>query len=204
MIRNCKSRATAVGGGHGQTCTGVAAVSGIYGTETITLPVSWLAWIATSDLRLAIYALRWLYGIVRYLHLAGMACFVGMVVIVDLRGLGLFPPGALDPIRPRLIAVLNRSFWLTIATGVLLFLRDPLGVGLHTMFLPKLLLVCVGYGHAQGVRRIPALRRSPRLTQAGAAASLAIWLAVIGASTWNHVERPALVGQALRLHNVGK
>ena len=181
-----------------------ADVSGIYGTDTITLPVAWLAWIATSDLRLAVYALRWFYGITRYLHLAGMACFVGMVVIVDLRGLGLFPPASLDPIRPRLLAVLNRSFWLTIATGMLLFLRDPLGVGLHTMFLPKLLLVIAGYAHARCIRRIPVVRRSSRLRKPGAAASLAIWLLVIGASTWNHVERPVLVGQALRLHNVGK
>ena len=143
-------------------------MDGIYGTDTITLPLSWLTAVATSDLRLAVYALRGLYGATRFLHLVGMATFVGMVVILDLRGLGLFPPGALDPARRRLV-VLKGSFWVTIATSVLLFLRDPLGVGLHTMFLPKLLLVVVGYVYAQGVRRLPALRRPAGRRQATSA-----------------------------------
>ncbi len=178
-------------------------MNAIYGTETILLPVSWLAALATSDLRLAIYAMRGLYGVTRFLHLVGMASFVGMVVILDLRGLGLFPPASLDPVRARLGTVLNLSFWLTVATGVALFLRDPLGAGLHSMFLPKLLLVTAGYAFAQTVRRLPALRRG-RIRQGGATVSLAIWLLVIGASTWNHVERPVRVGEALRLHNTGK
>ena len=179
-------------------------MSGIYGTNTITLPLAWLAWLATSDLRLAVYALRGLYGVTRFLHLVSMASFVGMVIILDLRGLGLFPPAALDPVRRRLATVLKVSFWVTVATGVALFLRDPLGVGLHTMFLPKLLLVAAGYAFAQGVRRLPALRREGAVRRLGAAASLAIWVLVIGASTWNHVERPVRVNDALRMSNVGK
>ena len=167
------------------------------------LPLSWLTAIATSDVRLAVYAMRGLYGVTRFLHLVGMASFVGMVVILDLRGLGLFPPASLDPVRKRLVAVLTVSFWLTNGTGVALFLRDPRGVGLHTMFLPKLLLVGAGYAYAQGGRRLAFMRRG-RLRRAGAAASLGIWLLVIGASTWNHVERPVRVGAAMQLHNIGK
>ena len=179
-------------------------MDGIYGTQTITLPLAWLTALATSDLRLAVYALRGLYGVTRFLHLVGMASFVGMVVILDLRGLGLFPPGALDPARRRLVTVLNASFWLTIGTGVALFLRDPLGAGLHSMFLPKLLLVVLGFAQAQGVRRLAFMRRTEARRRLGASASLAIWLLVIGASTWNHVERPVRVGDALRMHNLGK
>ena len=178
-------------------------MNAIYGTETILLPLPWLTALATSDLRLAVYALRGLYGVTRFLHLVGMASFVGMVVILDLRGLGLFPPASLDPVRARLGTVLTLSFWLTILTGMALFLRDPLGVGLHSMFLPKLVLVVFGYAFAQAVRRTPMLRRG-RIRQGGAGLSLAIWLLVIGASTWNHVERPVRVGEALRLHNTGK
>ena len=189
---------------HRACCKRGRRLDGIYGTDTITLPLSWLTAVATSDLRLAVYALRGLYGATRFLHLVGMATFVGMVVILDLRGLGLFPPGALDPARGRLVLVLKGSFWVTIGTGVLLFLRDPLGVGLHTMFLPKLLLVVAGYVYAQGVRRLPALRRTAGRQRVAATVSLAVWLLVIGASTWNHVERPVRVGDALRLHNTGK
>ena len=170
-------------------------MDGIYGSHTITLPLPWLTAVATSDLRLAVYAMRGLYGVTRFSHLVAMASFVGMVVILDLRGLGLFPPAALDPARPRLVSVV---------TGVLLFLRDPLGVGLHTMFLPKLLLVTAGYIYSQGIRRLPIMRRTAAMQRAGAALSLAAWLLVIGASTWNHVERPVRVGEAMRLHNAGK
>ena len=62
--------------------------------------------------------MRGLYGVTRYGHLVAMASFVGMVVILDLRGLGLFPPAALDPARPRLVSVLKGSFWVTIPVRV--------------------------------------------------------------------------------------
>ena len=179
-------------------------MDGIYGTHTLTLPLSWLTALATSDLRLAVYALRGLYGATRFSHLVAMASFVGMVVILDLRGLGLFPPAALDLARPRLGVVLKWSFWVTVVTGIFLFLRDPLGVGLHTMFLPKLLLVVAGYSYAQGLRRLPAMRRNATVRRSSASLSLLVWLLVIGASTWNHVERPVRVGEAMRLHNTGK
>lgn len=184
-------------------------MSGIYGTPAITLPLSWLVWLATSDLRLAVYAMRDLYGLVRVLHLVGMSTFVGMVVLLDLRGLGLFPPGALDLARSRLGAVLRVSFWVTVASGLVLFLRDPVGVGLHSMFLPKLLLVVFGYGFARWLRGSRALRglwprRGVGLRRGAAAVSLMVWLLVIAASTWNHVERPMRVGDALRLQNSGK
>ena len=173
-------------------------------TNTVTLPIEWLSALATSDLRLAVYAIRSLYGVTRFLHLVGMASFIGTVVLLDLRGLGLFPAGALDPVRARLGLVLRTSFWLTIVTGLALFLRDPLGAGLHSMFLPKLLLIMAGYGLAQATRRISALRRSETIMRFTATVSLSVWILVIGASTWNHVERPVRVGEQLRLHNMGK
>ncbi|MCW3475982.1 hypothetical protein [Limobrevibacterium gyesilva] len=179
-------------------------MNGIYGTETITLPVGLLTALATSDLRMAVYGLRALYGVVRFLHLIGMAGFIGMVVILDLRGLGLFPAASLDPIRARLALVLRAAFWLTIATGIALFLYDPLGIGLHSMFLPKLLLVVLGYLHARVVQRHPAIRAVAARRRAAAFASLAVWLLVVGASTWNHVERPVKITAALRASTVGK
>jgi hypothetical protein len=175
-------------------------MDGIYGSGTITLPLSWLTALATSDARMAVFGLRGLYGVVRCLHLIAMAGFVGMVVMLDLRGLGLFPRTALDPVRARLGLVLRCCFWTTIATGIGLLVYDPLGVGLHTMFLPKLLLVTFGYLLSR-VRRFGVLRRVPVLT---ASVSLAVWLLVIGASTWNHVERPVRVGDALRASALGK
>lgn len=175
-------------------------MDGIYGSGTITLPLSWLTALATSDARMAVFGLRGLYGAVRALHLIAMAGFVGMVVLLDLRGLGLFPREALAPARARLGLVLKLCFWTTIASGLGLFVYNPLGTGLHSMFLPKLLLVAAGYALSKA-RRHGLLSRAPQLT---AGVSLAIWLLVIGASTWNHVERPVRVGEALRASTLGK
>lgn len=179
-------------------------MEGIYWAESIRLPLGWLTALATSEVRLALWSMREVYGVVRFCHLVGMATFVGMVLLLDLRGLGLFPPGALEPVRTRLGLVLNVAFWVTIGTGLLLFLRDPVGTGLHSMFLPKLVLVVLGWMQATATRRLPLLRRSAGARQVGASVSLVIWLLVIGASTWNHVERPVRVGAALRLQNTGK
>lgn len=179
-------------------------MGGIYGADTFTLPIAWLTFLATSDLRLAVYAMRALYGVTRFLHLVGMASFVGMVVVLDFRGLGLVPPGALDAVRPLLVRVLQIAFWIVIATGGLLFLRDPVGVGLHSMFLPKLLLILIGYALARAVPHLPRTGGLAPLRRAAPATSLVIWLLVIAASTWNHVERPVRVTDALRAHNIGK
>lgn len=171
-------------------------MSGIYGAWTITLPVPLLAWLATTELRQAVAGMRVLYGVLRFLHLVGMAGFLGLLLALALHGLGLLAQGALGPARPVLARVLTLCFWSSIATGVCLFLYDPLGTGLHSMFLPKLVLVSAGYAFARARPRI-----SPRAT---AWVSLAIWLAVIGASTWNKVERPVQINAALRASNLGR
>jgi hypothetical protein len=173
----------------------------IYGTAMPTLPVWLLAELATSAPRLALWGLRWLYGGLRFMHLVGMAGFFGCLLLLELRGLGLFAPGALDVARPRLGRMLGGAFWITVASGVVLFLYDPLVAGLHSMFLPKLLLVSFGYALTRLRRRV---RLGAGWAQGGAALSLAVWLLVIGASTWNHVERPVHVTAALRAAAVGK
>ena len=173
----------------------------IYGTDIITLPVSWLTWLATSDLRLAIYGLRPLYGIARFLHLLGVMGFVGSVMLVDLRLLGLWPEASLAPMRGPLIGVMHGAWLLAILTGILLFIYDPIGTGTHSMFLPKLLLIVFGLAYAHGIRGIGVIRRVLALRRGAAALSLAIWLAVVGASTWNHVERPVNRAAALHLHS---
>lgn len=172
-----------------------------YGADVITLPLAWLTAVATSDARMAVFGLRTLYGVVRFLHLMTMAGLIGFSALLDLRGLGLFPPGALDAARPRLGLLLACCFWGAVATGLGLFLYNPLGIGLHTMFLPKLMLVAGGYALATARRRVGWLRAHAR---PAALVSLAVWVLVVGASTWNHVERPVDVGAALRAANVGK
>jgi hypothetical protein len=162
---------------------------GVYGNSWLHLPTDWLVALATSDLRLWAYGLRAVYGTTRFVHLLAMSGFLGLLLLLEVLRLGAFPGVTAAPVRRPLLTLMNGAFAVAVASGVLLFLYDPIGVGLHTMFLPKLLLVAFGLVHALYVERI-ALMRRPRWRRASAAAALAIWALVIACSTWNAVERP--------------
>jgi hypothetical protein len=161
----------------------------VYGSGWPHLPVGMLAWLATTPFRLWVYGLRPLYGAVRFLHLLGMAGFLGMLLLIEVKRLGFFPAASIQSARLPVLTLMNLAFALTVASGVALFLYDPIGVGLHTMFLPKLALITVGLVHAYGVERTPLMRRQV-LRRLSAGFALAIWMLVMGASTWNAVERP--------------
>lgn len=163
------------------------------------IPIGWMAWLATTDVRLWIYDQRALYGVMRFLHLTGSAAFVGGIAMLAVRRAAVTapPPGVPGSFRA-VRTWLNAAFVLVLLTGAWLFLRDPIGMGLHTMFLPKLVLVCLGFG-------LTRLLQRPRFARGRAAyLSIGLWLAVIGASTWNHVERPANINAALRASATGR
>jgi hypothetical protein len=160
----------------------------VYGSWPLHLPLAWLAPLATSELRLVIYGNRPLYGALRFLHLIGVAGFFGFVALIELRRLGLFASAALP--RQPMLMLMNASLALTLLSGAGLFLYDPIGTGLHRMFLPKLLLIALGLALAYGMPRIAVLRKRPGFKQTTAAAALAAWTLVIACSVWNQVERP--------------
>jgi hypothetical protein len=162
----------------------------VYGRGGIHLPIDMLVLLSTSDLRLAVYGMRWLYGVLRFLHLFGMASFFGLIMLLELNRLGMFAAGTLQSAKLPVLRIMNPAFALTTVTGVALFLYDPIGVGLHTMFLPKLALVVLGYAHARWIQRVPVIRTRMSAKRASAAVALIIWVLVIGCSTWNHIERP--------------
>ena len=174
----------------------------IYGFGGVTLPVGWLAALATSDLRLSLYGLRLLYGLTRFGHLIGVGGFVGSIMLVELHMLGLWPEASLRAMRGPLVWVMHVCFVLAIGTGVMLFVYDPLGSGLHTMFVPKLALIVFGLAIAHGGRRLAKVSMTLRRGLAGV--TLSVWIAVIGASTWNHVERPVNVRENYRAATVGR
>lgn len=161
----------------------------VYGSGLAHLPPSLLIWLATTDLRLWAYGLRSVYGATRFLHLFGMSGFLGLLLLLEVMRLGAFAEASLQPVRRPVLFLMNGTFALTVTSGLLLFLYDPIGVGLHTMFLPKLMLVVLGVVHAWYIERLPVMRRRP-WRRLSAIAALAIWIAVIGCSTWNAVERP--------------
>lgn len=161
----------------------------VYGSGGIHLPIGMLVALADNPLRLWVYGFRPLYGVTRFLHLLGMAGFLGMILLLEVKRLGFFATASIQAARLPIVALMNLAFGLTVLSGLALFLYDPIGVGLHTMFLPKLLLIVAGLIHAYAIEPMPALRSA--LARRGTATlALALWVLVIGCSTWNAVERP--------------
>ena len=164
-------------------------MEGVYASWGIYLPTDWLVAVATSGLRLAVYRLQPLYGLMRFLHLVGMAGFFGLLMFVNLRGCGAFATAVPQSATRAMLSVVRWMFALTIVTGIFLFLYDPIQTGSHTMFLPKLILIVAGYANAY-VFRVDVGPAGAVVRRWASGVSLAIWTAVIICSVWNQSERP--------------
>ena len=169
------------------------------------LPADWLIWLATSSARMAVYRLQGLHGPLRLLHVGSIAAFFGAIVLLDLRLLGVLGRDiALDALARIVLPIVHVSFALAVLSGVLLFLYDPIQVGSHSWFLPKLILLAAAVANAAafsmprriGLRRIGGggLTRHARLA---GVLSLILWTGVIASAITNHEERPLLRGRSI-------
>ncbi len=166
-----------------------------FGAWAPHLPMSWLVALAHSQLHTWLYGMRFLHGVLRFVHILSMGAFFGVLVFVEVTRIQLVPRASIQPVRGPLFAVMNRGFEVAITSGLLLFLYDPIGVGSHAMFLPKLMLVALGLIHAFWLQRRAMFRKSEQWRRIGAAIALAIWILVLGCSTWNHEELIFKLGQ---------
>lgn len=180
-------------------------MQGVYSDYGLVLPTDWLVWLATSSVRLAVYRMQGWHGPLRLLHVAGTATFFGAILLLDLRLLGLLGRDiALDALARLVLPVTHWSFAVTLSSGVLLFLYDPIQTGSHSWFLPKLLLLGAAVANAGlfsvprriGLRAIGAggLTRHARIA---GLVSLVLWSGVIVAATANHEERPLVRGRSV-------
>lgn len=180
-------------------------MQGVYSDTALVLPGDWLVWLATSAVRIALYRMQGWHGPLRLLHVGGTAVFFGAIVLLDLRLLGLLGRDiALDALARIVLPVTHASFAVTMLSGVLLFLYDPIQTGSHSWFLPKLLLLVAAVANAAvfslpkrvGLRPIGggALTRHARLA---GALSLILWSGVIASATANHEERPLVRGRSI-------
>ncbi len=178
---------------------------GVYSDTALVLPSDWLVWLATSSARMAVYRLQGWHGPLRLLHVGGTAVFFGAIVLLDLRLLGLLGRDiALDALARVVLPITHASFAVTMLSGALLFLYDPIQTGSHSWFLPKLVLLAAAIANATvfsmpkriGLRHIGGgtLTRHARLA---GALSLILWAGVIASATANHEERPLLRGRSI-------
>ncbi len=138
--------------------------------------------LAAFDNRTYRFALQPYHHLVRIGHILSVSFFFGAVVLLDLRLLGVGAKVALRGLAELLMPSLYVAFAVSMITGVLLFLYDPVHVGSHAYFSLKMILIVLGmanaayygrYGFAGALRTAGPLPAGARLF---GGLSLTFWL----------------------------
>ena len=151
-----------------------------------------LLWLSATELRAFFYRFEdfdWLFV---FAHVSSAAILFGSILIVDLRIIGV-----MREINLRKLAVLALPWSIggaivALVSGFALLLFDPIAVGVHTYFLPKMALILLGLTNAIAFHRIATLEAAetptPRTRVAGAL-SIALWAGVFLCASLNSTER---------------
>lgn len=128
----------------------------------------------------------WAFGTLETLHFVGLCLFLGAMLIVDLRLMGVIQAGRVrDSVRFTRIAI--PAFGVNLVTGVLMFWSNPAIYAYNPMFWIKLgLLVIAGLNVAffelverRKVIGIESGQALPGSIRVVAAASLVLWASII-------------------------
>jgi len=155
---------------------------------SIVTTFTWLEGLAwTTALRESPYG----YPVIETSHVAFIVLFAGLVIMMDLRLVGLaFTHAPLAQIQRRLFPWQMATFAPSTATGILLFCVDPLRYYLNVLFLAKLVFLALAglnalafhlktYRRAEGWDEDPQVITTARLA---GVASLLLWSLTIVSS----------------------
>jgi hypothetical protein len=146
-----------------------------------------LAWLEATRLAAAMRGSLWMYPVVEIFHIAGFTILVGSVAMFDLRVLGFARALPLKALGRHLLPWSAASLAVIVPAGLMMFSAHPHDFAANKVFQLKLLLIATagvnaGLFHAgvyRGAANWDQGRPAPALAKVHAAASLAIWLAVI-------------------------
>ena len=149
--------------------------------DPLRIPVEILIAVDNRDFHFVFQ--RWHY-LCRMLHVLATAWFFGGVALLDLQLIGLKARLPLEGLLEGVLPSLYWSFGISFITGLLLFLYDPVHVGAHAYFAPKLILIAAGLLNAFVYHRmgldtaLGAELSLPLQTRFAGLLSLAIWSGV--------------------------
>ena len=146
-----------------------------------------LAWLEATPLAAAMRGSLWMYPIVEIFHITGFAILVGSVAMFDLRVLGFARSLPVQALGRYLLPWSVASLALIVPAGLMMFSAHPHDFAANPVFQLKLLLIGAAglnaglfhVGVYRGVAHWNEGRPAPALARVHAAASLAIWIAVI-------------------------
>lgn len=129
---------------------------------------------------------NWAYPAVESVHIVALAVVVGSIVMLDLRLLGLSRGLPVTRLARHVLPWTLAAFALAVATGVLMFTAHASDFLTNRVFLVKMGLILLA-GLNAGLLHAGAMRGAARWDEAtpparvrvAAAASIALWIAVI-------------------------
>ncbi len=146
------------------------------------------AWLAATPWSVALHESLYMYSFIETAHVVGIMLFVGTIVMVDLRLLGLAFKGVrISEMNARVLPWTIAGFVLMTATGLALFYAIPVRTWHSLWFRAKLILMLVAavniwVFHRRVERdrdKWDAAARPPASARIAAAISLAAWLGVV-------------------------
>lgn len=138
--------------------------------------------LAALDSRMLHFWMQPVHFVIRILHILSMALFFGMALVFDLGLLRRFEAAKLRVLAEVALPSLHVNFGVTFASGLALFFYDPINVGSHGYFVPKLILIVLAmlnatYAHRTRYRAI--LRGQAVTARPIALTSVLLWTGVI-------------------------
>jgi hypothetical protein len=148
---------------------------------------SFSAWLKTTSLSRFVIHYPWVWPAAETLHFIGLAMLLGVIVLMDLRMLGVAKRVPFAPLH-RLLPWAIAGFVICLSTGFLFFAGDPLQYNHNVVFGFKVLFlflaginVFVFYatGIFHSVEALGPEDDAPRGAKIIAATSLFLWLGVV-------------------------
>lgn len=164
--------------------------------DAVRIPASTLI---ALDNRAYHFALQPYHYIVRLVHIVTMAAFFGGIGLLDLRLMGWRATVPLRAFAQHTLPWLYATFGVAAATGVALFLFDPLKIGSRAYWSPKLIAIGLALLNALLFHRGSYLKALavegtlPRGARVAGAVSLALWTAAVVFSSLNTESAPKLL-----------
>lgn len=139
------------------------------------------------------------HHLVRLTHVLSMSAFFGGIALLDLRLMGWRRTVPLRGFAAHVLPWVFVMFGVAVVTGAALFAYDPVHVGSHAYFAPKLLFLGLGLGNALLFHRtgyltaLAAEGMPPIGARIAGAVSLLLWIAVVACSDLNVEAAPKVL-----------
>jgi hypothetical protein len=149
------------------------------------------------------FAIQPYHYLIRITHIVSMSAFFGGIATLDLRLLGWRRALPLGSFIEQIVPWLYLTFGIAFISGCALFLYDPVHVGSHAYFTPKLILTALGIANAALFRRsgylatltgdAPAAESAIVHARVFGALSLVLWLGVVVCACLNVEAAPRVL-----------